>query len=141
MKQLLLFLLVSLPFVALSQTDSAKYESMQGKLSEQDGPLSFATIEVLPQFPGGQAGWGKFLSENINYPAKAIKEKIAGRVVLTFIVEKSGELSNIKLIRGIGGGCDEEAMRVLKMSPPWKPGYQNGRPVRVIYTMPISFNL
>ena len=101
----------------------------------------FASVEVLPEFSGGMAGWGKYLQANLKYPAEAKSRNITGRVILAFVVEKNGSLSDIKVLRGIGGGADEEAVRVLKTSPNWKPGIQNGRPVRVAYTMPIFFQL
>ena len=101
----------------------------------------FSTVELLPEFIGGMAGWGKYLQSNLKYPAEAKSKNITGRVIMSFIVEKDGSLSEIKVIRGIGGGADEEALSVLQASPNWKPGIQDGRPVRVAYTMPIFFQL
>ena len=101
----------------------------------------FASVETLPEFAGGMAGWGKYLSANLKYPEIARKNNITGRVIMSFIVEKDGSLSDIKVLRGIGGGADEEAVRILKASPNWKPGLLNGNPVRVAYTMPIFFQL
>ena len=104
--------------------------------------FDFSTAEVIPEFEGGQAGWGKYLSANLKYPEQARKDSISGRVIVGFIVEKDGTLSDIKVLRGIGGGLDEEAVRVLKNSPAWKPGkILDGSLVRVAYTMPIFFNL
>ena len=102
----------------------------------------FASVKTLPEFSGGMAGWGKYLSENLKYPEQAKKDSISGRVIVGFIVEKDGTLSDIKVLRGIGGGLDEEAVRVLKNSPKWQPGrILDGSLVRVAYTMPIFFNL
>ncbi len=107
-----------------------------------DGVFDFSTAEVLPEFEGGMAGWGKYLSENLKYPQQAKKDSISGRVIMGFIVEKDGTLSDIKVLRGIGGGLDEEAVRVLKNSPKWQPGrILDGSLVRVAYTMPIFFKL
>ncbi|MGB4400957.1 MAG: energy transducer TonB, partial [Daejeonella sp.] len=107
-----------------------------------DGVFDFSTAEVLPEFEGGMAGWGKYLSENLKYPEQAKKDSISGRVIVGFVVEKDGSLSDIKVLRGIGGGADEEAVRVLKNSPNWKPGkILDGNVVRVAYTMPIFFKL
>jgi TonB family protein len=103
--------------------------------------LDFASVEVLPEPPAGMAGWGKYLSANLKYPEQAKKDKVTGRVILSFVVEKDGKLNDIQVLRGIGSGLDEEAVRVLKSSPNWKPGILNGRPVRVAYTMPIFFQL
>jgi TonB family protein len=101
----------------------------------------FTNVEVLPGFTGGLDAFGKFLAANLRYPAIARENNIQGRVFLSFVVEKDGGLSNIKVARGIGGGCDEEAVRVLSISPKWKPGVQNGNIVRVSYTVPIFFQM
>ncbi|MVN20031.1 TonB family protein [Mucilaginibacter arboris] len=102
--------------------------------------VSFAAVEKLPTFPGGQAAFGNYLSKAIRYPKEAKDQKTQGRVIVSFIVEKDGKLNNIKVLRDIGGGCGEEAIRVLSESPDWIPGTQNGKPVRVAYTMPINFS-
>lgn len=116
-----------------------------------DGPVNqektedtneiFTNVEVLPSFPGGLDQFSKFLSKNLRYPPIARDNGIQGRVFVNFVVEKDGSLTDIKVVRGIGGGCDEEAVRVLKSSPRWNPGLQNGRNVRVSYTIPIFFQL
>jgi TonB family protein len=98
-------------------------------------------FDVAPSFPGGDAEFGKYLSRNIRYPVRARQDNVQGRVVLTFMVEKDGTISNIRILRGLGGGCDEESIRVLSLSPKWKPGLNNGKPVRVQYSMPINFSL
>ena len=99
----------------------------------------FVGLEVYPEFLGGQKGWAKFLQKNLIYPEMAQETGVSGKVFLSFVVEKDGSVSDVTLVKGIGGGCDEEAMRVIKKSPKWTPGIQNGRPVRVRYTMPLSF--
>jgi len=101
----------------------------------------FTNVEVLPSFPGGIEAFGKFLSQHLKYPDVAKKANIQGRVFCQFVVEKDGSLSNLKVVRGIGGGCDEEAVRVLAISPKWKPGLQKGEVVRVSYTIPIFFKI
>jgi len=98
-------------------------------------------IENYPEFPGGHSAFIKFLSRNLKYPANAVEKGIEGKVLISFIIEKNGRLSNIRILRGIGYGCDEEAIRVLEKSPEWKPGIQNKQKVRVAYTLPISFSL
>jgi protein TonB len=110
--------------------------------TEDGNKIEYAgSVEVMPEFIGGMDGWAKFLGKNLRYPAQARDENIQGRVTISFVVEKNGELSNIKVLKGIGFGCDEEAIRVIKKSPFWKPGFQNGRAVRVSYVMPIVFRL
>ena len=108
---------------------------------EDEDIVDFASVEAPPEFPGGQSGWGKYLQDNMKYPPLAREKNIKGRVIVSFVVEQNGDLSDIKVIKGIGWGCDEEAIRVLKTAPSWKPGIQNGRPIRVQYTMPIFFQL
>lgn len=98
-------------------------------------------IENYPEFPGGHSAFIKFLSKNLKYPGVAVDRGIEGKVLISFIIEKNGRLSNIKILRGIGYGCDEEAVRVLEKSPEWKPGIQNKQKVRVAYTLPINFSL
>ncbi len=109
--------------------------------SDPAGVVSFAAVEKLPSFPGGEAGFSKFLASSIRYPKVAKDEKMQGRVIISFIVEKDGKLTDIKVLRDIGGGCGPEAIRVLSESPDWNPGMQKGEPVRVAYTMPINFTL
>lgn len=97
--------------------------------------------EVMPQFPGGDQAMMKFVSENVQYPEEAKEKEISGRVMVGFIVEKDGSISDVKVVKGIGGGCDEEAVRVVKAMPKWKPGKQDGKTVRVSYTMPFFFKM
>lgn len=95
----------------------------------------------MPEFPGGMEAMMHFLSDNIRYPEKAKDDNIEGRVFIQFVVEKDGSIGEVKLLRGIGGGCDEEAIRVVKAMPKWTPGQQDGKAVRVYYTLPIFFKL
>lgn len=111
--------------VAKHKTDSLKKQS--------------AHFEKTPEFPGGVSAFYLYLGNNLKYPEEARINKTTGRVVIGFIVEKDGSLSNFKLLKGIGSGCDEEAIRVLKASPKWQPGFQNGKLVRTAFTLPISF--
>lgn len=101
----------------------------------------FASVEVLPEFEGGMSGWAAYLRKTLKYPEEAKKNNIQGRVIISFVVQKDGSLTDIKVLRGIGGGADEEAVRVLKEAPKWRPGIQNGKLVMVAYTMPIFFQL
>lgn len=101
----------------------------------------FTVVESMPEFPGGMGALMKYLAENIKYPALAKESGIQGRVFINFVVEPDGSISNVKVLRGIGGGCDEEAVRVVKSMPNWKPGKQRGKPVRVSYNLPVKFTL
>lgn len=101
----------------------------------------FIGVEEQPSFPGGEQEMYKFLGANINYPVMATRANVQGRVTLQFIIEKDGSVSNPKVLKGIGFGADEEAVRVVSSMPKWTPGMQNGRSVRVYYTIPIMFTL
>jgi TonB family protein len=98
-------------------------------------------VETPPQFPGGAAALLKFLSENLKYPPLAKENGIEGRVILNFIVEKDGSLSDVRIVRDIGGGCGKEAVRLVQAMPKYLPGKQNGQAVRVKYTLPVAFKL
>jgi protein TonB len=101
----------------------------------------FVFVEDQPTFPGGDEARIKYLQENIKYPEMAKESGIQGTVYVTFVVEKDGRITNVKVLRGIGGGCDEEAVRIIKNMPRWKPGKQRGRAVRAQFNMPIRFVL
>jgi TonB family protein len=101
----------------------------------------FVSVEQAPDFPGGLDAFGRFLNKNVHYPPQAVKNRTQGRVIVSFVVERDGAVTNVKVARGIGDGCDEEAVRVIEMSPHWKPGIQNSVPVRVAYSVPITFKL
>jgi TonB family protein len=120
-------------------TDTTIYKD--GKAINNAANKIRSTVESIPEFPGGPDAFDKFLSRNMRYPSDARRNHIQGRVIITFVVERNGTLHDLKVSRAIGGGCEEEAVRVLKLSPPWKPGVQNGRPVRVRYSVPIMFTL
>lgn len=111
------------------------------KEPEQTDGEVFTVVETMPEFPGGQEAMLKFLVDNISYPEEARLKKIQGRVFVSFIVEKDGKVGNVKILRGIGGGCDEEALRVVGLMPNWKPGEQRGQAVRVAFNLPIRFAL
>ena len=101
----------------------------------------FLVVENEPEFPGGEDSLYAYIARNIKYPEAAKKEKIEGRVFVTFVIEKDGQVSSAKILRDIGGGCGEEAIRVVKSMPKWKPGTQRGNPVRVQFNLPVSFML
>ena len=111
----------------------------QNKKAANDKVLEKA--EVMPEFPGGDQAMMQFVADNVKYPQEAIDKEISGRVMVGFVVEKDGSISDVKVVKGIGGGCDEEAVRVVKAMPKWKPGMDKGKPVRVSYMMPFSFKL
>ncbi len=101
----------------------------------------FTLVKPMPKYTGGEQARNKYLMENIKYPESALKQGIQGTVYVSFIVEKDGSVSNVKILRGIGGGCNEEALRVVKEMPRWTPGLYKGKPARVLFNMPIYFKL
>lgn len=109
-----------------------------GKAKEEE---IFTAVEQQPEFPGGINEMYKFIGDNMKYPAAAQRANISGRVFIKFVVEKDGSIGNIEVLKGIGFGCDEEAMRVIKAMPKWNPGRQNGKNVRVYFTMPVQYKL
>lgn len=101
----------------------------------------FVSTDKQPEFPGGIKQFYEYLSKSIKYPKMAQENNIQGKVFLSFIVEKNGFLTDVKITRGLGSGCDEEALRVIGESPSWNPGLQNGNPIRVKYNINVNFNL
>ena len=102
---------------------------------------TFIIVEEMPEFPGGEAGRVKFLRDNMVYPRQAKETGIQGKVYIGFVVDETGQVVEAKLLRGIGGGCDEEALRVINAMPKWKPGRQTGKAVRVQFSIDIDFRL
>jgi protein TonB len=125
-------------------TDPGRVDSVPVRTEPIEPPPpdpTFTVVQEKPEFPGGEAGIATFLNKNISYPREAREIGITGTVYLGFVVERDGSLSNISVLRGIGGGCEEEALRVVQMMPRWKPGRQQGHEVRVQFTLPIKFTL
>ena len=109
----------------------------------QESPAddAFDVVEQMPEYPGGPKALMEFLNNNVQYPAEAEKAGIQGRVIATFVVEKDGSISNAKVVKSVDPLLDAEALRVIGAMPNWKPGMQNGKVVRVKYTVPLSFHL
>ncbi len=112
----------------------------ESKAAPQEGVI-FQVVEEMPEFPGGMGEAMKFLGRNIKYPVVAQQAKIEGRVIVQFVVERDGNLSNIHVVRGVSPELDAEAIRVIGLMPKWKPGKQRGKEVAVKYTVPIMFRL
>ncbi|MBL0126095.1 MAG: energy transducer TonB [Flavobacteriales bacterium] len=119
------------------------YISMEGdpQPTPTDPNEPLVIVEEMPEFPGGNDAMMKYLSAQIKYPEEAVENGIGGTVYVSYVVERDGRLSEVKVLRGIGGGCDEEALRVMKSMPNWIPGKQNGKVVRVRYNLPFRFHL
>jgi len=100
-----------------------------------------AVAQQKPKYPGGAQARMKFLATHLQYPEDALRNQVTGKVYIGFVVEKDGSISHVKALKGIGHGCDKEAMQVVAQMPKWKPGLINGKPVRVRYTLPFTFNI
>lgn len=111
------------------------------EVEEVEEEQIFTIVEQMPTFPGGESELFKYLGKSIKYPQMAQDAGIQGVVFVTFLVDKDGGVKNVKVLRGIGGGCDEEAIRVVKKMPKWTPGKQRGKSVKVQYNLPIKFTL
>ncbi len=123
-------------------TEMEEYIPMEIEEEEATEAEIFTVVESMPEFPGGGTGaLMQYLGQNIKYPPLAKESGIQGRVFINFVVEPDGSISNVRVLRGIGGGCDEEAVRVVEGMPNWKPGKQRGKPVRVSYNLPVKFTL
>jgi len=101
----------------------------------------FVIVESMPSFPGGASELMKYLYKNLKYPALAKEIGIQGKVYITFVIEKDGTVTDVSVLRGIGGGCDKEAIRVVESMPDWIPGRQRNVPVRVRFNLPVKFRL
>lgn len=134
---------VSLNSCAVKETPEAEVEEavvVEEKAAPEDGVI-FTIVEENPQFPGGDEGRMKFFKDNMKYPEEAKKQGIQGVIFVTFVIETDGRVTDARILRGLGYGLEEEALRVVNMMPNWIPGKQRGENVRVQFNMPIRFTL
>jgi periplasmic protein TonB len=127
--------------VAATESQEGEKVDEPPPVVESDEPMLFAAVEEKPTFPGGEAAFYKYLEKNMQYPEMEKEQGIKGKVWVDFMIDKNGEVTDVKIARGVSPGLDKEALRVMKAMPSWAPGKQNGRPVKVKYTLPINFNL
>lgn len=125
--------------VKISKMTGHEYHSSVSSANQEN--MKTNVVISPPEFKGGMPGFAEYLKNNLVYPANARENGTAGRVVLSFTVEKDGSITDVKVLQGIGDGCDEAAVTVIQNSPAWKPGVQEGKAVRVKYTIPIVFSL
>jgi len=111
------------------------------EMEEEEVDEIFVIVEDFPTPVGGMGAFYQYVNENIRFPRQALTLRIEGKVFVQFVVGKNGELEDITVIRGIGGGCDEEAMRIIENAPRWNPGKQRGKPVKVKMVLPITFKI
>ena len=135
----LLLLIIILAYYSFSNQAFSQIDS-KSKLTDTL-IYDFDKVDSKPDFTGGEQARIKFLQMNVKYPKIALEEGIQGNVYISFIIEKDGSLSDVKILRGIGGGCDEESLRVIKLMPKWIVGKKNGDLVRVRFNLPLKFTL
>ena len=136
MKMLVFLIGMFLPTLFFAQ--NAKNDNA---VAGKDAEYEFSQLDAQPEFPDGNTGLAKYLSENIKYPKKALKNGISGKVFVQFVIDKKGKVTNVVVPRGVDKNLDKEAQRVVKSMPAWKPGMKDGAPVSVRYTIPINFKL
>jgi periplasmic protein TonB len=125
---------------SITEEQEIVVEETVNEVIEQQAPI-LTIVELMPSYDGGETAMYEWLGNNIKYPQVAKENSITGTVIVTFVVEKDGSISDVRVLKDIGGGCGEEALRVVKMMPKWKAGKQNGVPVRVQFNLPIRFTL
>ena len=108
---------------------------------DESEPEPYILVELMPEFPGGPEKLQEYVTTNIHYPSDAVEKGVEGKVFVGFVVEEDGSIGDVELLRGIGYGCDEEAMRVVRSFPKWNPGEKDGKVVRVRLQMPVFFKL
>ena len=121
--------------------DTESDEDVEIEIEEEDDEEFFMVVENMPEFPGGDLGLMKYIQKNVKYPAIAKEYNITGKVYVSFIVDRQGKVTNVKIVRGVDKNLDAEAVRVVKSLPKYKPGKQRGKSVRVMFTIPINFTL
>lgn len=132
---------------AEEETKAAELAKAEAKASDATAPADttknvvYDVTETMPQFPGGQGVMMKYLAANIKYPASAVKAKKQGRVIVAFVIQKDGSVTNARIVRSVDPELDAEALRIVKAMPNWTPGTQDGKPVDVNYTIPVVFSL
>lgn len=129
--------------VDVREVYSKKVDGDFGLSSQSESDLKRADeqLDVAPEPPGGASAFLQWIGRNYRYPKKAIDSGVKGQILVRFIVERDGAISDIKVVRDLGHGTGAEAVRVLRRAPKWSPGIQNGRPVRVLYDLPINLNM
>jgi len=126
----------------VKNTEVTVQETVQEEVKEEEAPTEvFVVVEEMPQFPGGETELLKYVYANIQYPEIAKENNLQGRVILRFCVTYKGGVDQVSVIKGVDPSLDNEAIRVVKTLPPWKPGKQGGKPVNVWYSLPIVFQL
>lgn len=138
---LTLLLFIAYITIAFAQQEIKKHQDSFNIDSLKKERFDFVSIETQPEFPGGLSKFYKYLSNNTKYPKAARKDKIGGKVILSFVIEKDGHITEVEVLKGIRDDLDAEAVNVILRSPNWSPGIQSGKAVRVKYNIDVNFNL
>jgi protein TonB len=126
---------------ALTRDEAMLQAGVSGETGVKQKEKVYDFVQKMPSFPGGQSALYSYLGENIKYPPSASENGIEGKATITFVVERDGSITDVKIARGFDPACDSEAARVVRAMPKWVPGEQNGKTVRVQYTLPVFFQL
>lgn len=132
--------MLALSLFASAQTPQKTAPAAQQKSVQTEESKIFTVVEESPEFPGGMEALYQFIAANIKYPGRP-DQCVTGKVIVSFVIEKDGTVSDAKVVRKLAPNFDDEALRVVKLMPKWKPGRQEGKPVRVQFNLPINFNL
>jgi len=134
-------LILCMLLAVFSQKLIAQTSVRNNSFGAGDANRIYTNVEEQPEYKGGMKKFYAYIGQRMTYPFKARRLGIEGKVYVQYIIEPDGRISNVEIIKGIGAGCDEEAMNVIKRSPRWNPGKQNGKPVRVKKVIPVTFRL
>jgi periplasmic protein TonB len=143
-KTLFTLLIIATSYTIYGQNQQGEkviVEEIREEQPKEEDKRVFSFVQQKPEFPGGDKALFKYIADNINYPKEAKINGIEGTVVVKFVVKSDGSLTKIKIARGIGGGCDEETVRLINAMPKWIPGKNNGKVVNVSYSLPVKFKL
>lgn len=145
---LLLLSFLLLPPSLLAQTLTASRHATSAAVAPSQTPSEpptapkvYLVADEMPTFPGGAVAFQRFLKAKIKYPEEALRLNLSGKVHVSFVVDEEGRVLDPKVVKGLGGGLDEEALRLVRIMPWWMPGRVNGQPVRVAYTLPVGFRM
>lgn len=128
------------PFLLFALLIAACFTSLEAAAQTDPDPV-FMEVDEMPKPKGGMEGWNSYLAQNMKYPKEARDTKVEGTVVIAFVVLENGEISTPEILRGIGNGCDEEVLRLVKESPIWTPGKKDGKVVKTRMRLPVRFKL
>ena len=122
-------------------TSAFAFAQNANSVSGENATYEFSQLDRQPEFEGGNAGLSDYLSSNLKYPKKAMKNGIGGKVFIGFVIDKTGKITDVDVLRGVDKTLDKAAVKLIKSMPAWKPGMKDGKPVKVKYTIPINFKV